>query len=217
MSKTTVQQFLKIEEVKEGVVILKDKSLRAVIIVSSSNFALKSEEEQKSIIYQFQNFLNSLDFSCQILIQTKILNLAGYLDKLKELENNQPNKFLKIQTAQYRQFITDLIAGIPPVGAHGEIMTKHFFIIVPFVLLEPPKIEIKISQQKDLFLDEAKFQRAKAQLWQRVEFIRLGLKRCGLNSIPLNSVELIELFWSLYHLEQAKQGYYPIIPPELIK
>jgi KaiC/GvpD/RAD55 family RecA-like ATPase len=215
MSKTSVQQFLEIEEIKEGVVILKDRSLRIILMTSSLNFALKSEEEQKSIIYQFQSFLNSLDFSCQIVIQTKALNITGYLDKLKELEDKQANKLLKVQTNQYRHFIADLIAGIPPVGKYGTIMAKHFFIVVPFVLLEIPGI--KISQQKTPSLEEEKFQRAKSQLWQRVEFIMSGLRRCGLESVPLNSSELIEFFWSLYHLEQAEEGYYPIIPSELIK
>jgi KaiC/GvpD/RAD55 family RecA-like ATPase len=215
MQKKSSQQFLEVEEIKEGALILKDKSLRTVIMVSSLNLALKSTEEQRATIYQFQNFLNSLDFFCQILVQTKKLNITGYLDKLKELENNQTNKLLKFQTAQYRQFIADLITGIPPIGKYGEIMTKNFFLIVPFALLEIP--ELKIHQQKSLLLDEEKFQRAKSQLYQRVEFVIMGLKRCGLQSFPLNSTELIEFFWGLYHLEQAEEGYYPVIPLELIK
>ena len=201
MSKTSTQQFLEIDQIKEGVVILKDKTLRGILMVSSLNFALKSEEEQKAIIYQFQSFLNSLDFTCQIVIQSRRLNITGYIEKLKELENKQSNKLLKIQTTDYRKFIEDLIKGIPPAGKWGQIINKNFFVIIPFV--------------SPITITEEKFKEAKAQLTQRIEFITMGLRRCGLQCTPLNTSELIELFWSLYHLEQAEQGYYPTIPPEL--
>ena len=179
-------------------------------MVSSLNFALKSEEEQRAIIYQFQNFLNSLDFPLQIVIQSRKLNITGYLDKLKELEEKQKNELLKIQTAEYRNFVRDLVAG-------GSIMSKNFFVVVPFSLLEAqisPK-EILRSTQKSL--TEEQFQRCKSQLWQRMEFVAMGLRRCGLQCVPLNTSELIELFWSLHHPEQAEVGYYPELPPEIIK
>ena len=85
MPAASTQQFLEIDQIREGMLILKNKALRAVMMVSSLNFALKSDDEQTSIIYQFQEFLNSLDFSCQILIQSRRLNITGYLDKLKEV------------------------------------------------------------------------------------------------------------------------------------
>jgi len=125
MPRISTQQFLEIKQIREGIVVLKDKSLRGVLMVSSLNFALKSEEEQRAIIYQFQDFLNSLDFPCQILVQTRRLNITGYLDKLKELEEKQENELLKIQTKGYREFIAGMIKG-------GSIMTKTFFVIVPF-------------------------------------------------------------------------------------
>jgi len=82
----TTQNFLDVERIKEGTIILKDHSLRGVLLVSSLNFALKSYEEQQATIYQFQNFLNSLDFSCQVLIQSRKLNMTGYIDFLKKLQ-----------------------------------------------------------------------------------------------------------------------------------
>ena len=205
MSKISTQQFLEIDQIKEGVIILKTKALRAVLMVSSLNFALKSEEEQKSTIYQYQNFLNSLDFSLEIIIQSRKVNLTGYLEKLKEMEAKQENELLKFQTMEYRNFIQKLIAG-------GAILSKNFFVVVPFTLAEIPGIK---TSKTDSSVTEEKFQRAKAQLWQRTEFITMGLRRCGLQSTPLNTSELIELFWSLYHPEQAEQGYYPSIPSEL--
>lgn len=206
----TTQEFLEIEQIREGVIVLKNKALRGVIMVSSLNFALKSEEEQNAIIYQFQNFLNSLDFSLEIVIQSRKLNITGYLDMLKELEEKQKNELLKAQTAEYRKFINNLIAG-------GQILTKIFYVVVPFTLIEVPGIEaMKKSKKTAPGLTEEQFQRAKFQLWQRMEFVALGLRRCGLQAFPLNTAELIELFWSLYHPEEAEVGYYPEIPPEII-
>ncbi|PIW91120.1 MAG: hypothetical protein COZ91_02175 [Candidatus Nealsonbacteria bacterium CG_4_8_14_3_um_filter_39_7] len=202
MAKTPTQQFLEIDKIKEGVIILKDKSLRGVLMTSSINFALKSEDEQTAIIYQFQDFLNSLDFSIQIVIQSRKLNITGYLDKLKKLEGGQKNELLKIQTSEYRAFIQKIISG-------GTIMSKNFFVIVPFTAITIPGVREKGSAA------EEQFRRNKAQLWQRMEFIAMGLRRCGLQTASLTTVELIELFWALYHPEQAETGYYPEIPEEL--
>ena len=207
MPKTATQDFLEIDQIKEGIIVLKNRALRGVLMVSSLNFALKSNEEQKATIYQFQNFLNSLDFSCQIIVQTRKVNITGYLDKLKEMEIKQKNELLKRQTTDYINFISSLVAS-------GVILSKNFFVVVPFTSIEIPGIK---SSQQEPFLGEEKFQRIKSQLWQRMEFISLGLKRCGLQSTSLDTTELIELFWSLYHQEQAEQGYYPTIPVELIK
>ena len=202
---STTQQFLELEQIREGVIILKNKSLRGMLMVSSLNFALKSEEEQNAIIYQFQNFLNSLDFSIEIIIQSRRVNITGYLDKLKEIEVKQENELLKMQIAEYRKFVENLIAG-------GQILSKNFFVVVPFTLIEIPGIK----KEKVPTLTEEQFQRAKSQLWQRIEFVALGLRRCGLQSVSLNASELIELFWSSYHPEEAEVGYYPEIPPELL-
>lgn len=209
MAKLTTQQFLEIEQIKEGVVILKDKSLRGIIMVSSLNFALKSEEEQNAILYQFQSFLNSLDFSIEIVVHSRKLNITGYLDKLKELEKTQKIELLKIQTADYRKFIADIIS-------RGTIMSKNFFVVVPFTLIEVPSLRtVKGFKQVSAIFSAERFQQVKSQLWQRMEFVALGLRRCGLQAVPLNSSELIELFWSLYHPEEAEVGYYPEIPPEI--
>ncbi|XOA42696.1 MAG: hypothetical protein ACKKMO_02700 [Candidatus Nealsonbacteria bacterium] len=210
MAKSATQQLLEVDKIKEGVVVLKNKALRGILMVSSLNFALKSEEEQKAIIYQFQSFLNSLDFSLEIVIQSRKLNITGYLDKLKELEAKEENELLKLQIGEYEKFIEELIAG-------GAIMSKNFFVVVPFILAELPRLIKSEDDAKKTkkTLTEERFQRAKIQLWQRMEFVALGLRRCGLQGIPLNTIELIELFWSLYHPEQAEVGYYPEIPPEL--
>jgi len=209
MPELTTQQFLEIEDIREGILVLKDKSLRGVLLVSSLNFALKSEEEQNAIIYQFQNFLNSLDFPIQIYIQSRKLNITGYLEKLKELEEKQKDELLKIQTREYRNFIESLLT-------EGSIMSKNFYVIVPFYPLPITPGKTK-KESKTPALSDEQFERAKTQLWQRMEFVAHGLRGCGLFCTPLNTAELIELFWSIYHPQEAEVGYYPEIPPELIQ
>lgn len=207
----TTQQILEFDQIREGIVIMKDRSLRGIMMVSSLNFALKSEVEQNAIIYQFQSFLNGLDFSVEIVVQTRRLNVTGYLDKLEEFEKNQGNELLKLQTAEYRKFIEELIGG-------GQIFSKSFFAVVPFYLLEITGMQASKGQKKTVqVLTEERFQRAKTQLWQRMEFVALGLGRCGLRCTPLDSGQIIELLWSLYHPEEAEVGYYPEIPPEFTK
>ena len=213
MPAASAQDLLPFKEIREGVIILKSSALRGVLMVSSLNFALKSADEQEAIVFQFQNFLNSLDFPTQIIAQSRRVNLTGYLDKLRDLEKNQTDKLLKIQTADYRQFVTRLIR-------QGTIMNKRFFVVVPYTLAE---LEIS-APVKELFrrkegaaMSEAIFRRARNQLYQRMEFLAIGLRRCSLLAVPLTSSELIELLWSLYHPQSAEVGYYPSIMPELIQ
>jgi len=222
MPESSTQEFLEVQDIREGVLILKNQGLRSVMMVSSLNFALKSEEEQTAIIYAFQNFLNSLDFSCQIVIQSRNINITPYLDELKDLEENQTNELLKEQTASYREFIKQLVQG-------ETIMTKNFYAVVPYTLMEAlgvvaatkkfglDKFLSKKGQQSKNVMTDVDFQRCKVQLWQRMEFMAMGLRRCGLEAIPLTTTELIELFWAVHHPEQAEIGYYPEILPELTK
>ncbi len=216
MPGSSTQQFLEVNEIKEGVLVLKDKTMRGVMLVNSQNFALKSDDEQGATILEFQNFLNSLDFSLQIGVQSRRVNITGYIEYLKSLETNQPSELLKTQTTSYRAFIEELIGG---QNKKGVIMAKNFFCVVPFSLIEAvsevggglhgPKIAGKLSEDE--------FQRMKNQLWQRMEFVALGLRRAGLMVTPLSSEELIELLWSWHHPAEAEVGYYPEIPPEILK
>ena len=205
----STQDFLEFDQLKEGVLILKNKGLRIILMVSSLNFALKSSEEQDAIIYQFQNFLNSLDFSIQIIVQSRRLNMTGYLDKLTEIEKKEENELLQVQISEYRKFIKQIIGG-------GAIMQKSFYVVVPFSIIETLK---KQGQKvpKIPKMTEDMFQRAKAQLLQRAEFIILGLRASGLETVPLNNVEIAELLWGLHHPAQAERGYYPELPSELIE
>lgn len=194
-----IEELLAIRDIKNGVLILKDNSLRGILAVSSLNFALKSADEQSAIIFQFQNFLNSLDFPIQILIQSRRMNLTPYIDELKELEAKQKTELLKMQTRNYRQFIES-------IAQKGIVMTKNFYVIVPFHPL-PAKVKRRLTEQE--------FEGARIQLLERMDFVATGLRRCGLFCAPLGTQELIDLFWTLFHPEEAEVGYHPAIPPEL--
>lgn len=221
MADTATQDFLEIKDIREGVLLLKNNSIRGILMVSSVNFALKSEEEQTATIYAFQNFLNSLDFFCQIVIQSRNINITPYLDSLKDLEERQTNDLLKKQTTSYREFIKNMVVG-------DTVMTKSFYVVVPYSIIEILGLKGASKQGGGLFgggskqqqnapMKDDEFQRCKSQLWQRMEYLAMGLKRCGLEAVPLTTPELIELFWSIHHPDQAEIGYYPEILPELLK
>ncbi|OGZ71132.1 MAG: hypothetical protein A2904_00240 [Candidatus Staskawiczbacteria bacterium RIFCSPLOWO2_01_FULL_33_9] len=218
MANSATQEFLEIKDIREGVVLLKNNAIRGILMVSSINFALKSDEEQSAIIYAFQTFLNSLDFSCQIVIQSRNINITPYLDGLKDLEEKQTSELLRQQTASYREFIKNLVKG-------DMIMTKNFYVVVPYSLMEVLGVGavakqfnfLKTKKEQEEQMKDDDFQRCKSQIWQRMEFLAMGLRRCGLEAIPLTTPELIELFWSIHHPEQAEVGYYPEILPELLK
>ncbi len=219
MAESATQAFLEVQDIREGVLILKDNNIRGILMVSSINFALKSDEEQTGIIYAFQNFLNSLDFFCQIVIQSRNINITPYLDSLKDLEEKQTNSLLREQTASYREFIKNMVVG-------DVVMTKNFYVVVPYNLMEILGTK-GIAKQFNIFkkdsgrqqeaLKDDEFQNCKTQLWQRMEYLSMGLRRCGVEAMPLTTPELIELFWSIHHPDQAEVGYYPEILPELLK
>jgi hypothetical protein len=219
MAESATQAFLEIQDIKEGILLLRNNSIRGILMVSSINFALKSEEEQTAIIYAFQSFLNSLDFSCQIVIQSRNINITPYLDSLKDLEDKQTNELLREQTTSYREFIKNMVVG-------DVVMTKNFYVVVPYTLMEILGVgaggknilnQFSKNPEQSQPMKDDEFQRCKTQLWQRMEYLAMGLRRCGLEAIPLTTPELIELFWSIHHPDQAEVGYYPEILPELLK
>ncbi len=207
MAAKSSQDFIPIKQVREGVIILRDKGLRGVLMVSSINIALKSKDEQEAIMHQFQSFLNSLDFPCQIIVQSRKTNITGYIEKIKKIEEEQTNELLKQQTAGYREFLEDFVN-------KESIYTKNFFVVVPYAVSMAERDKKGKSSDKTK-IEEETFQRGKDQLYQRMEFVALGLRRCGLHCAPLTTVEIIELFWSLFHPRSAESGYYPEFPEEL--
>jgi type IV secretory pathway VirB4 component len=194
------QRHLDISEVKADSVILKDGTLRAVLLVSSINFALKSEEEQEAIIAQYVAFLNSLEFPLQIVIQSRRLNVEKYIERLKEAERNQTNELLKVQISDYRAFIHELVD-------LGQIMQKFFFVVVPYSPLSDSRKSF-FERTGEVFrpagtvqLAERKFQQRLRDLNMRVEHIQGSLNSMGLKSARLDTQGLIELYYRVYNPE----------------
>lgn len=202
------QRYLDIHEIKESTVILKNQSLRAVLMVSSINFALKSQEEQDAIIYHFQNFLNSLDFSIQIVVSSRKLNIEDYYKTLMIREKEQSNELLKVQIGEYRNFIKELIE-------MSNIVNKTFYIVVPYSqteeLAEVGKsflsgLAPKDSAKKPTGFRSEDFVKNRNQLMQRVQHIASGLSGVGVKMTTLNTQELIELFYMIYNPEISERG-----------
>jgi type IV secretory pathway VirB4 component len=201
------QEFVPIKEVRDGTVILKDGSLRAVLLTSSVNFALKSEDEQKSIIFQFQNFLNSLDFPLQVFIQSRKLDIRPYIAILEERYKEQTSDLLKIQTREYIEFIKTFTDS-------SNIMTKSFFIVIPYspTLIQTGRgVGGNVDTLKSTLLGReqnagmsgsqtlAEFEEHRTQLEQRIAIVEQGLTRVGIRLVQLGTEEVIELFYKLFN------------------
>jgi len=195
LSGASIQKHLEIKEIKDDVIVLKNKGLRAILMTTSINMALKSTEEQDAIIYKYQDFLNSLDFSVQIVAASRKFDIAPYIQTLSQKQNVQENELLRIQTAEYIDFVKGLTE-------MTNIMTESFYLVVPY----SPSIAKKTGLINRLFgkkeqseVKEQAFQELKNNLWQRIDFVATGLAGIGIRSTPLNTEELIELFYKLYN------------------
>jgi hypothetical protein len=189
---------LDIAEIRDDVVVMKDGTLRAVMLVSSINFALKSEDEQNAIIQGYVSFLNSLDFPIQVVIQSRKLNVDAYLERLSEAEKTQRNELLRAQISDYRQFIKELIE-------LGQIMSKRFFVVVPF---NPGSNKAKsfydrmsevISPVKAVRAKEAQFLDRKRSIDLRLSLVLGGLGGMGLQVQQLDTQGLVELYYTVYN------------------
>ena len=211
----TTQDFIPIKEIRDGIVVLKDGTLLMVFMASSLNFALKSEDEQKAIIMQYQNFLNSLDFSVQIVVQSRKMDIGPYLDTLSGRMPSITNDLLRIQLKEYINFVRTFTEA-------ANIMKKQFFVVVPF---RPIAFQIAasggvLSKISEFFGGKSKadlkkqellsFEENRTQLEQRASVVSSGLSGCGVRNIALGTEELIELFYKIFNPEE--KGAAPIIP-----
>lgn len=175
-----------------------DGDLRSVIMVSSINFALKNEDEQNAIIAAYVSFLNNINFPLQIVIQSRELNIEGYLSQLKQKEKEQTNELLKTQITEYINYIKELIS-------LSKIMNKRFFVIVPYNPLSDQKkgflsrLTETFSPASLIKMKEDKFRRLRKELGRRVDTVISGLSSIGLNTIELDTQSLIELFYNTYN------------------
>ncbi len=195
-----------VKEIRDSISILKDGSMQMVLIASSLNFSLKSRDEQLAILLQYQNFLNSLDFTTQILIQSRKLDIRPYLATIDERMAAQTEELLKVQTREYKEFIKKFTETV-------DIMSKSFFVVIPYSppiyqqgasIISPLTRLFGKSSSGDEHTDEiANFEENKAQLEQRVNVVSQGLSRLGVRTIALGTEELIELFYKIFNPEDT--------------
>jgi type IV secretory pathway VirB4 component len=184
------QSIVPIKEVRNGIVVLKDGSMRAILMTSSVNFALKSAEEQDAIIFQFQQFLNSLNFSIQIFVQSRRLDIRPYIATLEAREKEQINDLMRIQVKEYVEFIKAFTE-------RTNIMTKTFYIVVPYT---PPILNInKGRKNKKVSESKEDFEEAATQLEQRIAVVQQGITRTGVRAVQLGTEEAIEVFYRLFN------------------
>jgi hypothetical protein len=201
-SKRTVsrstQDFVPISEVRDGIVSLKSGGLRAVLLASSINFALKSEDEQTAFIVQFQNFLNSLDFSVQIFVQSRMLDIRPYVATLEAQYKQQLDDLMRIQIREYIEFIKSFTEA-------ANIMTKNFFVVVPY---DPAVITRKGGAaallpfgrgKSDPAAENRTFEEQVSQLEQRISIVQQGLVRTGVRTVQLGTEEAIELLYKMFN------------------
>ncbi len=203
--KTTnsTQNSLLIAEIKDGVVVLTDGSLRAVILSSAINFDLMSQGEQDAVEFAYQGFLNSLHFPVQIVIKSQKIDLDGYIEKLQQLQTHQDNTLLA-------DLMSDYIANIKGLIEDVNIMDKQFFVVVPhFPQLAVTKANIVTSlkailkPQGSVVVESEQFELAKTELSRRVQLVAGSLAQMGLRAIPLNTQELIDLYYTSYNPDVA--------------
>ena len=208
----STQQFVDIEEIKDGIVKIKSGGLRAVIMVAGVNFELKSEEEQDIITAGYQDFLNSLDFPLQIVIHSRKLSIDKYLKSVQERREQEPSELLRNQIDEYIEFVKSFVK-------ENEIMTKTFFVVVPY------EGGGAAAMKKGLFgifsgkkgknakkEKEESLEQQLTQLRQRIDQTLGGLERIGLRAVVLNDDELTELYYNLYNPETVEKK----IPKEAV-
>lgn len=185
------QNFVPISEIRDGVAIMKDGSMRAVLLVSSTNFALKSADEQNSIIFQFQNFLNSLNFSIQIVVQSRRLDIRPYIALLQNRLKEQTSDLMKVQMREYIKFITSFTD-------ENNIMKKSFFVVIPYspVLIKKGGFGVFGKPSAG---NASNFEEDRTQLDQRMAVVEQGIIRCGLRAVQLGTAELVELYYKLFN------------------
>ena len=195
---SSTQKYVDIGEIKEDIVVMRDGTMRVVLLISSINFALKSEEEQNAIIGSYVSFLNNISFPLQIIIQSRELNIEDYIMRLKEKEKEQTNELLKMQTGDYISYIQELVS-------MSKIMNKRFYIVVPYNPLSDkqkgffPRLFDLFRPDSTMKMKEKVFNNRRKEIVRRVDNVRGGLNSMGLSSVQLDTQSLIELYYNTYN------------------
>lgn len=190
------QQFVPIKEIRNGIIVLKDGGYRGILICSAVNFGLKSSDEQHAITLGFQNFLNTLDFSIQIVINSRRMDLRPYLTLLGEKETEQKSELMRIQLREYIEFVRSF-------ADQTNIMTKSFYVIVSYSPRGSASSAIGfLRHESDAAKNDANalsFEQDGAQLQQRLSLVVAGLAGTGVRAVPLGTEETIELLYRSFN------------------
>ncbi len=206
------QRYLDIAEIKEDAVVMKDGTLRAVLLVSSINFSLKSDDEQQAMVQSYMQFLNGLEHPIQICIQSRKMNIDGYMEKLASREREIENELLKTQIRDYKGFIRELVD-------LGQIMQKRFLVVIPYNPITADEIRIgffkrvqqAFSPASVIRLNVKQFRERRERLMKRAGTVAGGLEGMGLNVALLDSQSLIELYYTSYNPELLDTQTLPLL------
>ena len=205
----STQNTLQIAEIRDGIVIMNDGTFRSVIMVKSINFDLMSQSEQEAVEYNFQGFLNSLYFPVQIFIRSQKVDLQPYIEKLDKIRTEHDNMLLALLMEDYISYIDSL-------ARQTNIMDKKFYVVIPYSPAPNPDqslttnkgffpglVEMFSAKSEHITINEATLEKAKTELRNRVQAVLSGLMQCGVKGLPLDTQELIELFYDTYNPDTA--------------
>lgn len=197
-STRAAQEFVPVKEIRNGVIILKDGGYRGILMCSSVNFALKSEDEQRAIIGGFQNFLNTLDFSVEIVVQSRKIDIRPYIALLQERMDKQTSELMRIQLREYMNFVSSFIEGT-------EIMTKLFYVVVPYSPAPVTAVSGALPFLKKegrgaaTVAADTEFGEFRVQLEQRMALVESALQGSGIRAVPLGTEQIIELLYRSFN------------------
>ncbi len=206
------QDLVGVEEIKSSTIIMKDGSLRQVLLVGGLNFQLKSEEEQNSISAAYQNFLNSIDFGIQVIVHSRKVNIDRYIKNLDDRVKEESSPLLQNQISEYREFIKQFVQD-------HDIMSKSFFVVVPFypsgakaaaggVTSSIPFLSKKPSEEQKKLNEadkEEEFKKNLEQIGQRTDQVIQGLSSVGLEVLVANDEQIVELLYNFYNPESTEK------------
>ena len=204
---SSTQATLLISELRDNVVIMKDGSFRAVVACKSINFDLMSDAEREGVEYSYQNFLNSLKFTTQILVRSQRVDIGPYIERLSEIRRNNDNMLLGVLMDDYINFIDIL-------SQEANIMDKSFFVVIPYYTSEEAEKDLQAT--KNFFktfsrskgpevtrIDRATYDKAMTELNNRADSVMSGLFQIGIHSVRLNTKELAELYYNFNNPDTA--------------
>jgi hypothetical protein len=202
----STQNSLLINEIRDGIVIMNDGSFRSVVMLKSINFDLMSPQERESVEYAYQGFLNSLYFPVQVFLRSQRVDIGPYMDKLEKIRNEHDNMLLAMLMDDYINFMANL-------ATQTNIMDKKFYIVIPYFPVANTQKVVKASKgfltgvfgQKEapVVINEADLETAKQELRNRVQAVLNALMQCGVQGLPLDTQELIELYYDVYNPDTA--------------